>query len=127
MNRKLLLFLIILLMASASPAFAQNDVFASAPTADELGENVNSTIEVFWVVVQAVLAFVGFVLCAKGLYGFYQASDANNGGRASIGKSVVAVVMGAMLVLLPLTVGTLGKSIFGEDASRPQRIELTPE
>jgi len=129
MNRKLTmnLLLLIALLTFALPALAQQDPFANAPTTQEMGDNFRGAIDVFWIVIQAVIALIGFVLVAMGLHGFYQASDNRGGGQSSVGKSFAGVLFGVLMILLPLTVGTLGKSIFGDKAARPQAIQLAPE
>lgn len=90
-------------------------------TAENSGKVVNSA----GVVLQGVMAFLGLCMILIGAYQMYQANKEDGQGRAKYSTAIVAMVAGAFLFFGPLTVGTLGKTLFNTSA-RPATIQVIP-
>lgn len=115
-----------LMMTTPMFAFAQ-DAFSSAPSGQQMAQNATGTVNAFYVFIQALVCLAGFLLVCKGLYTFWMVSKENGQGQNTIGKGLTGCGIGVLMIMLPLTVGTLGKSVFGDQAARPRAIELAPQ
>lgn len=104
----------------------QADAFTSAPSGKEVAQNVTDTANGFSLMIQSIVCLVGFVICCVGVYTFYRVTKEKGQGQASIPLAMSGCVVGVAMILLPLTIGTLGKSLFGDQMARPSRIEITP-
>lgn len=121
----LLVAMFILMTVLPTLAFAQD--FSSAPSGAQIATNMTTTTNAFWNFIQAVVCLVGFIMVCVGLYGFYKVTKEKGQGQSSIPLALTGCVVGVLMIMLPLTVGTLGKSVFGDQAARPARIQLTPQ
>lgn len=113
-----------LLMA---PVVAMAQQLSSAPSAAQVAQNGTNTLNSFSIMIQAAVCLVGFIICCSGIYGFYRVTKEKGQGQHSIGASLAGCVVGVLMIMLPLTVGSLGKSLFGDQMSQPQRIQITPQ
>lgn len=130
MNRKtalMLLVLGILMLVEPSLAFAQSDPFANAPSGAQVADNMTNTTNSLFLFIQGLVCLVGFVIACMGVYGFYKVTKEKGQGQTSLPMSITGCVVGMAMIMLPLTIGTLGKSVFGDAAGRPARIQLTPQ
>lgn len=100
--------------------------FSSAPDAQQIATNGTNAANAFSILIQSCVCLVGFVICCVGVYGFYRVTVEKGQGQHTIGRSLAGCVVGVLMVMLPLTVGSLGKTIFGDQMSQPQRIQITP-
>lgn len=123
-NKLVWLMLIAFLMLPVA-GMAQ-DAFSGAPSGKQMAQNVTDTANSFSVMIQAIIALVGFIITCVGVYGFYRVTKEKGQGQASIPLSLAGCVVGMLMIMLPLTIGTLGKSLFGDQMQRPSRIEITP-
>ena len=106
---------IVLLLAIACAALVIADPAFAQMRSVDLGERVQS-----WTglanntgfLIQAVIALLGFILMCIGLYGCYKMND-QNPGNFTWGKAIGGAIVGAAMFFLPLTLGTLGNTLFG--------------
>ncbi|MDQ1090705.1 uncharacterized membrane protein YidH (DUF202 family) [Xanthomonas sacchari] len=120
------LLLVMLALITPFSAFAQ-DQMTGAPDIKQIAQNGADTANGVFNFIQAVTCLVGFVIVCLGVYGFYRVTKEKGQGQASIPLALTGCVVGVLMVMLPLTVGSLGKSVFGDQAGRPQRINITPQ
>lgn len=126
-NKLVVLSALMLLVFLATPMIGlAQDPFSSAPSGKQMAENATATANSFSVLIQSIVCLVGFVITCAGIYGFYRVNKEQGQGRASIATSLAGCVVGVCMILLPLTIGTLGKSLFGDQMARPTRIDITP-
>jgi hypothetical protein len=76
--------------------------------------------------VQALVCLVGFLLVCMGLYGFYRVTKEKGQGQHSMGLAITGCVVGMFMFVLPLTIGSLGKTMFGDKMERGAPIQLSP-
>ncbi|MEB1409520.1 hypothetical protein [Xanthomonas campestris] len=120
------LLLVCLSLLTPFGAFAQ-DQMSGAPDVKTIAQNGSETANGVFMLIQSVVCLVGFIIVCIGVYGFYRVNKEKGQGQASIATSFVGCIVGVLMVMLPLTVGTLGKTVFGDQAGRPQRINITPQ
>lgn len=120
------LLLILATLITPFGALAQ-DQLSGAPDLKQIAQNGTETANGLFNLIQALVCLVGFLIVCFGVYGFYRVTKEKGQGQASIGLALTGCVVGVLMVMLPLTVGSLGKSLFGDQAGRPQRINITPQ
>lgn len=90
-------------------------VGAQALTSVDINERVRASTGLannLGFLIQALVALVGFIVMCIGLYGCYKMND-QNPGNFTWGKALSGALVGAALFFLPLTLGTLGNTLFG--------------
>lgn len=94
----------------ADPAFATNNIQSV-----DLNQRVQSwtgLINNTGFLVQALIALLGLIVMCIGLYGCYKMND-QNPGNFTWGKAIGGAIVGALMLFVPLTLGTLGQTLFG--------------
>ncbi len=124
-RNKIILLMLFLFLAMPLTGMAQ-DPMSGAPSLQEMAQNGTKATNAIGILVQAVVCLVGFILVCMGLYGFYRVNKEKGQGQHSIGAALVGCVVGMFMFVLPLTIGSLGQTMFGDKMKRPDMIQLAP-
>ncbi|MGH8605579.1 MAG: hypothetical protein ACREXR_23130, partial [Gammaproteobacteria bacterium] len=96
------------------------------PSAVAVADNMTKTANGFFTLIQAIVVLVGFVITCIGVFTFYKVTKEKGQGQSSIGMALAGCFVGVLMIMLPLTIGSLGKSVFGDQAGRATKIDLSP-
>lgn len=120
---KVLMWCAVLAMAfGAMSAFAGPE--DAAPDGKAVLKNVDETVQAAMLVVQTGIMLVGIVLLGVGLHTAYRVNKENGQGQARLPTAFAGIVVGGAMIYFTLITGTVGKTVFGDNATRPGRIEI---